>query len=85
MPMVDLEWEDKNGEINLNLISGLTPKETTELHGVLLPNESIDPKTRIGPEGMLQKQIDHISETIGSTEGELDRIPDSRARRGLEE
>ena len=85
MPMVDLEWEDENGEIDLNLIGGLISKEATELHGVLLPSESIDPKTRIGPEGMLQKQIDHISETIGYTERELGRTPDSSARRGLEE
>ena len=70
MPMVEtesnkLEWENEFGAIDPKVIPGLTAKEVTELRGVLFSSESIDPKIRIGPEGMLEKQIDYISETIG--------------------
>ena len=89
MPMVDidnrLEWEDENGNINNDVIRGLSPNEIRELRGVLFPGDTIDPKTRIGHEGALQKQIDHISETIGYTERELDRTEDLNAREVLEE
>ena len=90
MPMVEtesnkLEWENEFGAIDPKVIPGLTPKEVTELLGVLFPRESIDPKIRIGPEGMLQKQIDYISETIGYTERELDRTSDPELRKALEE
>ena len=74
------ELEDEDGEINPKVIPGLTPKEVTELRRVLFSSESIDPKIRIGPEGMLQKQIDYISETIGYTERELDRTSDPNLR-----
>ena len=90
MPMVDtesnkLEWENEFDTIDPKVIPGLTPKETTEVHGVLFSSKSIDPTSRIGPDGMLQKQIDHISETIGYTERELDRTSDPELRQALEE
>ena len=54
MPMVDidnqLEWEDENGNINNDVIHGLSPNEIRELRGVLFPSDTIDPKTRIGHE-----------------------------------
>ena len=55
------------------------------MRGVLFPSELINPKDRIGPEGMSQKQIDYISETIGYTERELDRTSDPNLRQALEE
>ena len=90
MPMVDtesnkLEWENEFDTIDPKVVPGLTPKETTEVRGVLFPSKSIDPKSRIGPDGMLQQQIDHISETIGYTERELDRTSDPELRQALEE
>ena len=85
MPMVDLEWDDEYGEINPKVIPGLTQKEVTEVRGVWFPSKSVDPTSRIGPDGMLQKQIDYISETIGYTERELDRTSDPNLRQALEE
>ena len=72
MPMVDtesnkLEWENEFDTIDPKVIPGLTPKETTELHGVLFPSESINPKDCLGPDGTLQIQMDYLSETIGYT------------------
>ena len=89
MPMIDtnnqLEWEDDNGNINKDVIHGLSPNEIRELRGVLFPRDTTDLNSRIGPEGALQKQIDHISETIGYTERECDRTEHLEAREALEE
>ena len=90
MPMVDtesnkLEWENEFDTIDPKVIPGLTPKEVTELCGVLFSSKSVDPKDGIGPDGMLQKQIDYISETIWYTERELDRTSDPSLRQTLEE
>ena len=73
MPMVDtesnkLEWENEFDTIDPKVIPGLTPKETTESRGVLFPRESINPKDLLGHDGMLQIQMDYLSETIGYTE-----------------
>ena len=85
MPMVDLEWDDEFGKNRPEVIPGLTPKEITEMRGVLFPSETIETTKRIGPKRMLQIQIDHISETIGYTEQELDRRSDPELSQALEE
>ena len=91
MPVVDietsqLEWEDENGNVNTDVIRGLTQKEYESLKDVLFPNRNAisHPKSRIGPEGSLQKQVDHISETVGYTERELDRTSDQELREELQ-
>ena len=85
MPMFDLEWDDEFDKNRPEVIPGLTPKEITGMRGVLFPSETIETSKRIGPKGMLQIQIDHVSETIGYTERELDRTSDPELRQALEE
>ena len=90
MPMVDidsqrLEFDNGSGRPYHDIFSGLSPNEGRELEGVLFPEETIDLESRIGDDGALQKQADHISATIGHTEGELDRTVDPDAREALEE
>ena len=79
-----LEWENEFGAIDLKVIPVLALKET-KVRGVLFSSKSIDPKSCIGPDGMLQKLIDHISETIGYTKRELDKTSDPELRQALEE
>ena len=80
MPMIDTEstqlvWDNENSNINTEAIHGLTQNENEELRGVLFLNCNAisDPKSCIGPEDSLQKQVDYISETIGYIEREFDR------------
>ena len=91
MPVVNietsqLEWEDENGNINTEVIRGLTQKENELLRDMLFPNRNVisDPKSRIEPECSLQKQIDYISETIGYTERELDQTSNQELREELQ-
>ena len=89
-PMVDtesneLEWKDEFGNINPDVIPGLTPKEIKVVRGVFFPSESMEAKKRIGPNGMLPIQMDPISKIIGYTERELDWTSNPELRRALEE
>ena len=63
MPMVDttLEHQDE--------IPGLTPKENSEMRGVLTPSASLDPRTR---KQALQTQADHFQVTINKTIDQYD-------------
>ena len=80
-----LEWEDENGDVDPELLPGLSPNEIRVLRGVLNPSDAIDTSTRIGSNEALQIEAHHFSETIGYTERELDRTTDPAAREALEE
>jgi hypothetical protein len=60
LPMIDTKTEQP-------LIQGLTEEENRELEGVLNPSDSVDPQSRIGDNGALQIQADHIQETLNRT------------------
>ena len=48
-------------------LKGLSPKENSELSGVLNPENSIDPNSRIGDKGHLQIQADYFQEELNET------------------
>ena len=48
-------------------IPGLTPMENRELRGVLDPTDTMDPESRVGDDGALQKQVEYFQDTINKT------------------
>ena len=55
---------------------GLTEQENRELEGVLNPSDTMDPKSRFGNDGALQKQADHFQSTLIRTVYERDNLED---------
>ncbi|CAB4016598.1 Hypothetical predicted protein [Paramuricea clavata] len=59
-------------------IPGLTPKENTELRGVLDPPDTMDRESRLSDDGALQGQVDLFQDEINKTISEINRTTDWR-------
>ena len=62
---------DTTETTNPELIPGLSPNEIRLLRGVLLPSDTMDTSTGIGPKGALKIQADNFSEAIGYLERQI--------------
>ena len=70
----DVMVDTSEGAKQVEVINGLSPKEISELRGVLFPSAPVGDGVRIGPNGALQIQADYLSESIGYTERRLDEV-----------
>ena len=66
-------------------VDGLTNNENKEVEGVLNPENSIDPKSRIGDNGALQIQADHFQEALNKTIEQRDQTENPEDYIDLEE
>ena len=67
MPMVDTAPRGSAG----SSIHGLTERENRELAGVLTPGPSTIRSTRIGDDGALQIQVEHLQKTLDETNDKI--------------
>ena len=66
-------------------IPGLTPKENSELRGVLNPTDTIDWESRLGDNGGLKIQVDYFQDPISKTMELRDETDDAEEFLKLEE
>ena len=78
MPMVDTTP-------NTSYIKGLSDQENRELAGVLNPNDTTDPQSRLGEDGALQTQAGAFQVTLNETIEQRDNTENAEKRIELEE